>query len=799
MPAYFALCIILIFLLAKGRTRVVLLCVHIAILLAGYLVSYAFPALILPLNFSQRIIDHVQSSLVVGFFVGFVLIFQNRIYLAEKEKTDAANQEIAKQDALLHVVHVVATMLLTAEKEQFDEMMQVSMEILGRSVDAHRVCIWKKCVTDGQTHYAREFEWLDDTVPSRHSGMDSARIKSIPAWEEKFAEDQTVNGPLRTLSEDEQTQLAARGLVSILIIPVFLQNVFWGFVSFADCDKERVFSDDEVNILRSCSLLMSNAISRHEITNHLVKAREDALSSAQAKSDFLANMSHEIRTPMNAVIGMTSIGKSAADMERKNYAFGKIEDASTHLLGIINDILDMSKIDANKFDLSPVEFNFEKMLRRVVNVINFRVDEKKQKLTVHIDREVPNVLIGDDQRLAQVITNLLGNAVKFTPEQGSIRLAARLAGEENGVCTLRVEVGDTGIGISEAQQARLFQSFEQAESGTSRKFGGTGLGLSISKRIVEMMGGRIWVESKLGEGSTFIFTVQAARGAEQSGGLLAPGVSWENVRVLAVDDDPDVRMYFTEFAHQIGLACDVAAGGREALSLMAGGGYDICFVDWKMPGMDGIAFTREVKGLADGSPVVIMISAAGWSAAEDEAKNAGVDKFLPKPLFPSSIADVINECLGAQVPQRSEAAPDETGAFRGRRLLLAEDVEINREIVLALLEPTLLEVDCAENGAEAVRMFGAAPDRYDMIFMDVQMPEMDGYEATRQIRAMDVPAAKRIPIIAMTANVFREDVERCLAAGMDGHVGKPLDFDDVLAKLHTYLPHAEKVAGQAGD
>jgi signal transduction histidine kinase len=241
----------------------------------------------------------------------------------------------------------------------------------------------------------------------------------------------------------------------------------------------------------------------------LYKAREKAINASQAKGAFLANMSHEMRTPMNAIIGMTTIAKTANDIERKDYCLNKIEDASTHLLGVINDILDMSKIEANKLELSSVTFNFERVIQKVVNVNNFRVEERKQQFTVNIDRGIPPFLAGDDQRLAQVITNLLSNAVKFTPEEGTISLRAFLAAEENGVCTVQIEVTDSGIGISPEQQARLFSSFEQADSGTSRKFGGTGLGLAISKRIIELMGGSVWIESELGKGSTFAFTFKA--------------------------------------------------------------------------------------------------------------------------------------------------------------------------------------------------------------------------------------------------------------------------------------------------
>ncbi|MDR1135045.1 MAG: response regulator [Clostridiales Family XIII bacterium] len=523
-------------------------------------------------------------------------------------------------------------------------------------------------------------------------------------------------------------------------------------------------------------------------------AKEKAEQASRAKSDFLSNMSHEMRTPMNAIIGMTAIGRSAAELEKKDYCFGKISDASTHLLGVINDILDMSKIEANKFELSPVDFVFENMLQKVADVINFRVEEKRQKFTVYIDNDIPRIINGDDQRLSQVITNLLSNAVKFTPEEGSIHLNAALVGEDDDFCTICIEVRDSGIGISPEQQSRLFSSFEQAENSTSRKFGGTGLGLVISKRIVEKMSGNVWIESELGKGSTFAFTIKAARITEARRGSLNPGVNWNNIRVLAVDDAPETRSYFTDVAARFGFKCDTASSGAEAIRRIAkNGSYDVYFIDWKMPEIGGVDLTHFIKVNTKGKSVVIMISATEWNVIEKEAKNAGVDRFLPKPLFPSAIADCINECIGDEaVHVPVSADKDSTEDFSGHRILLAEDVEINREIVLALLEPTSLAIDCAENGAEAVEMFAASPEAYDMIFMDVQMPEMDGFEATVNIRAMDIPYAKEIPIVAMTANVFREDVDRCIRAGMNAHLGKPLDFTDVLSILRKYLPRHQR-------
>jgi len=516
--------------------------------------------------------------------------------------------------------------------------------------------------------------------------------------------------------------------------------------------------------------------------------KQKSIQASKAKSDFLSNMSHEMRTPMNAIIGMTSIGKNSDDALKKDYAFEKIEEASTHLLGVINDILDMSKIEANKLELSITNFDFEKMLRKVTNVVNFRIDERQQNFYVDIDSAIPRSLIGDDQRIAQVVTNLLSNAVKFTPVQGTIRMSAKLIKQEGSMNEIQIEVRDTGIGITPEQQSRLFNSFEQAESGTSRNYGGTGLGLAISKRIVEMMGGTIWVESELGQGSLFAFTFLAESVVSEQPGLLDPGVNWNNVRVLVVDDVPEVLDYFADIARRLGLHCDTAPGSKEALDMISQNGeYDIYFIDWKMPGMDGIELTRHIKANNAKRSVVIMITATEWSLIEVEAKSAGVDKYLQKPLFPSSIADCINECIGLPAHKKDEAGEEAADDFSGRCVLLAEDIDINREILLALLEPTKLVIDCAENGSEAVNMFKGAPDKYDMIFMDVQMPLMDGYAATQAIRALDVPRGSNIPIIAMTANVFREDIEKCLQAGMDGHVGKPLNLEEVLEKLREYL------------
>jgi CheY-like chemotaxis protein len=299
------------------------------------------------------------------------------------------------------------------------------------------------------------------------------------------------------------------------------------------------------------------------------------------------------------------------------------------------------------------------------------------------------------------------------------------------------------------------------------------------------------VESEPGKGSTFTFEVKVKQGEEKSIQPSDRSIIWNNVRILVVDDDKDILAYLKEVTKGFGIStCDVAISGEEALSLVEqNNGYNVYLIDWKMPEMDGIELTRKLRAIESipSDAVVIMISAVEWTTIEEKAKKAGVDKFLSKPLFPSTIMDVINECLGVTQKQVKDSHDELNGCFAGRNILLVEDVEINREIVMALLEPTQLNIDCAENGVEAVRKFNEAPDKYEMIFMDIQMPEMDGYEATRRIRELE-QSSKSVPIIAMTANVFREDIEKCIEAGMTSHLGKPLDFEEVLEKLKTYLP-----------
>ena len=423
--------------------------------------------------------------------------------------------------------------------------------------------------------------------------------------------------------------------------------------------------NDEFGVLANTIQDMKHRLDAYNAA--LVVAKDHAERGSQAKTEFLANMSHEMRTPMNTVIGMSQLAKNSEDLEHIHYCIGKIETASTHLLGVINDILDMSKIEAGKFELSEKAFNFHELIMKTTSVVSFRMEEKRQKFSTRIDPSIPTFIVSDDQRLAQVITNLLSNAIKFTPEEGEIRLDASYKETRGDDCVIEVSVTDSGIGISAEQKSRLFRSFEQADNGISRRFGGTGLGLAISKSIVEMLGGSIDVISESGKGSCFTFTIVARSAA----------------------------------THET----DASEFGR--------------------------------MELAD--------------------------------------SDLENAQLG------------------GLRVLLVEDVDINREILMALLADNDVHFVCAADGMQAVELFENAPDQFDMILMDIQMPVLDGYGATRRIRAVDAPNAKTIPIIAMTANVFREDVEKCLQAGMNAHLGKPLEIKEVIRMLRRYMPRQKEL------
>jgi signal transduction histidine kinase/DNA-binding response OmpR family regulator len=513
-----------------------------------------------------------------------------------------------------------------------------------------------------------------------------------------------------------------------------------------------------------------------------------AEEASRAKSEFLANMSHEIRTPLNAVIGMTSIGAASEDIERKDYAFGRIKDASEHLLGVINDILDMSKIEAGKLELESAVFDFEGILHKTADIMRFLIDSHKQRFYVYIDPNIPRCFNGDPQRLSQVITNLLSNATKFTPEDGVIRVRAVLVSQEASAATIQIEVSDTGIGISEEQQSRLFKKFTQAESGTFRKFGGTGLGLTISKHIVEMMDGKLWVTSVPGEGSTFIFTVRLQCAPDSQNDEMLEKALMLHPKLLAADSDAETNMLFKELAERLSVQCDAAGSPDEIFDLLPVSSYDLCFVgiNPEDPGSPGLV--RRIRASLPRGTMLVLITSTEPGESEYALRQAGANRIIGKPIFPSDITQLIIEHAMPETAYKPVRGDSENkGIFKGQRVLLVDDLPLNREIVISMFASTELSFDTAEDGEQAVKMFESSPERYELILMDLIMPVMDGLEASQLIRKLDLPRAKEIPIIAMTANVFKEDVDRCIAAGMNSHLGKPLNKNEAIELLKKYL------------
>ncbi|MCK6685371.1 MAG: response regulator [Thermoanaerobaculia bacterium] len=537
-----------------------------------------------------------------------------------------------------------------------------------------------------------------------------------------------------------------------------------------------------------------------ELEMELVGARDVAEAASKAKADFLANMSHEIRTPMNAIIGMAHLAaRTDLNAKQRDYV-EKIQRSAQHLLGIINDILDFSKIEAGKLDVETIDFEFDKVMENLADLIGDKAAAKGLELIFDVDPGLSPHLRGDPLRLGQILINYANNAVKFT-EKGEILIRVRKVEESEKDVLMRFEVKDTGVGLSKQQQARLFQSFQQADSSTTRKHGGTGLGLAISKRLAGLMGGEVGVESEPGKGSTFWFTARLGKGSSRKREFL-PSPDLRERKVLVVDDNPQARHILLEILKSMTFRTQEAESGEKALSLISeadtvGDPFEIIFLDWRMPEMDGTETARRIGQMALGrQPHVVMVTAYGREEVFLEARNAGVELVLVKPVSPSILFDAAMRALGGQLAGHQLAGPltgksltgttkgiPSTEAIKGARVLLVEDNDLNQQVALELLTEAGLVTDLAENGRIALSMLEEKP--YDVVLMDMQMPVMDGIEATKRIRKD--PKFSDLPILAMTANAMAGDRDLCLAAGMNGHIAKPIDPEALVNVLLAWI------------
>lgn len=522
----------------------------------------------------------------------------------------------------------------------------------------------------------------------------------------------------------------------------------------------------------------------------LDKARREAVDANHAKSEFLSNMSHDIRTPMNAIVGMAAIATAnISNMQQVQNCLRKITLSSKHLLGLINDVLDMSKIESGKMNLNMDQISLREVIESIVSIVQPQIKEKNQNFDVFIhDISTENVCC-DSVRLNQILLNFLSNAIKFTPEGGSIRMSMFEKESPKGEDWSRIciTVEDSGIGMSKEFRDKIFESFEREDNNRVQKIQGTGLGMAITKYIVDAMGGTIEVQSEQGKGTMFCVTLDLEKAIVQEEDMILP--AW---RMLVVDDDEQLCLSAVKSLKTIGVEADWTLDGESAVQMvekrhLQHDDYHIILLDWKLSGMNGIKTANEIhRKLGDDIPI-ILISAYDWSDIEEEARDAGITGFISKPLFKSTLYYSLRKFAGIADEKKIEYE-DKTEDFSGRRILLAEDNDLNWEIAEELLGEIGFSMDRAENGKIGVEMFENSDiGFYDAILMDIRMPIMNGYEATETIRALDRADAAEIPIIAMTADAFSEDHKKCLEAGMNAHIAKPIDMQEVVKQLKKYM------------
>ena len=728
----------------------------------------------------------IQSALIAAMLFGLFAVVvgqtrKNAELALEKETAETENR--VKREELEERLALQDQLLEQERKRTEQDSMITALASDYRSVHYVNLDTDEGICYRADTHMAGSLK-EGDRFPFSETFANYAETQVAPSWREEFLHFCDIDSIRRRLQE------------SPIIVHRYLTERD-GVESYEMLRMAGVrhIEDRKDGLVHAVGVGFTNidAEMRESMARNI--ALSDALAAAEdaskAKTTFLSNMSHEIRTPMNAIIGLDDIALATDDLDdRTRGHLEKIGESARHLLSLINDILDVSRIESSRMTLKNEEFSFSELLEQVNTMFSGQCQEAGLTYSCRIMGEVDDYYIGDVMKLRQVLINILGNACKFTPEGGSVSLVARRVAQFDGKTTLEFEIADTGIGMSKEFLPHVFDTFAQEDASSTNRYGSSGLGLAITKSIVEMMNGNIEVASVKGEGSTFTVTV-TLMDADHDALADEIEVDPREISVLVVDDDPRSCEHARLVLEKVGISCDVTQSGFEAVEMAKLRHarrqlYNLILVDWKMPEMDGVECARRIRQTTGDETAIVILTAYRFDDAIDDAREAGVDSFITKPLFVSTVLEEFREAMRRKnVAHRTAQAK---AGLAGRRVLLAEDVDLNAEIMAMVLAMREIETERAVNGRVAVDMFAEAePGHYDAVLMDIRMPEMDGLEATETIRAMGRADAKTIPIIALTANAFDEDVQRSLQAGMNAHLSKPIEPDVLFATLEDLL------------
>ena len=700
--------------------------------------------------------------------------------MIEKEAAEAETR--VKQEEMEQRLSLQEELLARkAQSEQQDRM------IKALSSDYRSVYYLELDKNEGMCYQART------DLPGFKAGEKFPYIESVTAYCNQYVLEQYREEFLKFV----QTDAVREGLKNNLVISFqYMISVdgkeSWEAVRFAGVRHPDERDDHTVHTVGACFADVDAEMRRALDQKHVLsEALETAEQANRAKTAFLSNMSHEIRTPMNAIIGLDNIAINDPETPEKTREYlKKIGASAEHLLNLINDILDMSRIESGRMTIRNEEFSFSELLDMINTMFSGQCSDKGLEYQCNIIGDIDEYYVGDKMKLRQVLINILGNAVKFTDEGGRVDLTVEKIAQFEKQSTIRFTIADTGIGMSKEYLPKLFDTFSQEDSSNTNKYGSSGLGMAITRNIVDLMNGNIRVESEKGKGSTFIVTIPLADGSDHAAeGELE--IRPDELTVLVVDDDTIACEHAKLVLEKAGISAEIAVSGSEAIEKVKlrharREPYNLILVDWQMPEMDGVETTRRMRDIIGHESAIIILTAYRWDDVLEEALAAGVDSFIPKPLFVNALLEEFKSAFNRK--KASSGKPLNKADLEGRHILLAEDVQINAEIMMMVLESRKMITDLAVNGRIAVEMFEShEPGFYDAILMDMRMPEMDGLEATRRIRAMDRPDAGEIPIIALTANAFDEDVQRSLQAGLNAHLSKPVQPEALYETLECLI------------